>query len=423
MPAGELAGPGLAGPVKGRERIAALDVVRGFALLGILLMNIQSFAMISAAYFNPTAYGDLSSANYLVWLFSHLFADQKFMTIFAMLFGAGIVLMAERAEASGTKPALTHYRRMFFLILIGLAHAHLLFYGDILVTYGLSALVVFLLWQRTPVTLIVCGVILLGVGSGMYLSAGVTFDHWPEVERAAIEEMWAPPAADREVELAAYRGDGLAQARHRSPYALEFETSTFTFWGFWRSAGLMLIGMALYKLNVFRLASPGRFAYPAIAAALLIGLPLVAFGVYQNTANGWQAGFSFWFGVQYNYWGSIAISLGYIALMLLLLQRSWFAPVAARLAAVGRSALSNYVLQSVICAWVFYGSFLGLGLFGSVERVGQVLVVLGVWAAQLLISPWWLARFRYGPLEWLWRSLTYWRVQPLRRKVVQPVAG
>lgn len=406
----------IAGPVAQRDRIGSLDVIRGIALLGILLMNIQSFSMISAAYFNPTAYGDLNGMNYAVWYITHLIADQKFMTIFAMLFGAGIVLMAGRAEASGRSPALIHYRRMFFLILIGLAHAHLLFYGDILVIYGLSALVVYLFWRRSPVALIVSGLFLLAVGAGIYIGAGMTVENWPDVVRDVIAESWMPSNEKVAEELAAYRGDWLSQSSHRSPYATEFHTMTYAFWGFWRSAGLMLIGMGLYKLGIFQLGDPKKFAVPAVAAAVLVGLPTVAFGVYQHHAHGWQSDYSFWFGVQYNYWASIVISLGWIGLMLWLLTGNWFKPLASRFAAIGQTALSNYILQSVLCASIFYGFSFGLGLFGSVERTGQLLVVFAVWAIQLLISPLWLKRFQYGPLEWLWRSLTYWHMQPMRRK-------
>src|SRR5712671_5829811 len=118
------------GPVAETERIVPMDVLRGFALLGILVMNIQSFAMVGAAFDNPTAYGDLNGGNFLVWLFSHLLADQKFLSIFSMLFGAGIVLIWQKAESSGARPARLHYRRVGWMIVFGLLHAYLLWYGD-----------------------------------------------------------------------------------------------------------------------------------------------------------------------------------------------------------------------------------------------------------------------------------------------------
>lgn len=124
------------GPVAPSERIVSLDVLRGFAVLGILIMNIQSYAMPGAAYFNPMAYGDLTGLNKWVWILSHIFADQKFMTLFSILFGAGIVLMTGKVEARGQRSAGLHYRRTFWLFIIGMMHAYLLWHGDILVTYA-----------------------------------------------------------------------------------------------------------------------------------------------------------------------------------------------------------------------------------------------------------------------------------------------
>src|SRR5712692_4927581 len=139
------------------ERIASLDVLRGLAVLGILVMNIQSFAMIEAAYSNPTAFGDLKGANYLVWLLSHVLADQKFMTIFSMLFGAGIVLMTGRREQAGRRSAAVHYRRMGVLALFGLLHAYLLWYGDILFSYALCGMVAYLFRRLRPQFLLLWG--------------------------------------------------------------------------------------------------------------------------------------------------------------------------------------------------------------------------------------------------------------------------
>jgi uncharacterized protein len=144
-------------PIRPSQRIVALDALRGFAILGILIMNIQSFAMIEAAYFNPTAYGDLTGLNKWVWILSHMLADQKFMTIFSMLFGAGIILFTTRAEAKGRSALKLHYRRTFWLLVIGLLHAYLLWTGDILVPYALCALVVVLFRKWSPTMLAIVG--------------------------------------------------------------------------------------------------------------------------------------------------------------------------------------------------------------------------------------------------------------------------
>ena len=159
-------------PTPAAERIVALDVLRGVALLGILVMNVQSFSMIEAAYFNPTAYGDLTGANYVVWLVAHIFFDQKFMAIFSMLFGAGIVLMASRVEASGGRPAGLHYRRTFWLIVFGLLHTHLFWFGDVLFVYGVCGLWVYLFRKVRPGWLLTFGLLILSVSFLLYLFFG-----------------------------------------------------------------------------------------------------------------------------------------------------------------------------------------------------------------------------------------------------------
>ena len=409
-PAGGVTEPG---PVVQTERIPTLDVMRGFALLGILLMNIQSFSMIYAAYFNPASYGDLTGVHRWVWILSHLLSDQKFMTIFSMLFGAGIVLMAERAEARGRRPAGLHYRRMLILIVLGAIHAYLIWYGDILVVYGMSGLVVYLFWRRSWKTLLVMGVLMLLVSSSLFLLAGVSLPEWPEEAREQLVRVHDPPPESVAAEVAIYRGGWVDQFEHRAPKSLEFHTGVFLFWGFWRSGGLMLIGMMLYKLGFFRLRRPLRFSFWSITLAVSVGLPLVGYGIHRNFASGWDVTYTFFLGGQYNYWGSIIVSFGWLGVIYWLGTATSWDGLTRPLAAVGQMAFSNYILQTLICTTIFYGY--GFGYFGHVERLGQVMVVLGVWTVQLIISTWWLRRFRFGPLEWLWRSLTYGKLQSFRR--------
>ena len=401
-----------AGPVAQTGRIDAIDVLRGFALLGILVMNVQSFAMPEAAYFNPTAYGDLEGANLCVWVAGRMLADQKFMAIFSMLFGAGIVLMAERAEARGGAGRV-HYRRMGWLLVIGLLHAHLLWFGDILFTYAVCGMAVYPLRRLSPGKLIALGVALLAVASVLIAAVGLSLPYWPEDELAAFtDEGWRPAPAVIEAELAVYRGGWLAQLPDRSATAAGFQTFVLVFWAFWRAAGLMLIGMALFKRGVFGAGRSPRFYAGLIAAALLAGLPLQAYGLSLDFARGWQP-WSMFIGRQFNYWPSIAVALGYVGVVMLVCRTASLRSLTRPFAAIGQTALTNYLLQTVLCTTIFYGH--GLGLFGSVDRVGQMGVVVGVWALQLAASPLWLRRFRFGPVEWAWRSLTYGERQPLRR--------
>ena len=404
---------GAGGPVVEGARIDSIDVLRGFALLGILVMNIQLFAMPEAAYYNPTAYGDLEGANLYVWLGGRLLADQKFMTIFSMLFGAGIVLMTSRTAARG-ETRRVHYRRMGWLAVIGLLHAHLLWAGDILFLYAVCGMLVYPFRGLSPGRLLALGTATVAVAAAIFAGLQASLPSWSEEALAEVTlGAWQPTRAIMDETLATYRGGWLEQLPVRSASALGFETFLLVIWGLWRAGGLMLIGMALYKLDVFSARCSQRFYASLIAAALVAGIPVEAYGVALDFEFGWALDWSLLQGRQFNYWPSIAVGLGYVGLVMLACRTAALRAAARPFAAVGRTALSNYLLQTVICTTIFYGH--GLGLYGSVDRLGQLGIVIGVWAVQLIVSPLWLRRYRFGPAEWVWRTLTYGTRPPLRR--------
>ncbi len=384
-------------------------------------MNIQSFSMIGAAYFNPTAYGDLSGANYWVWLLSHVLTDQKFMTIFSMLFGAGILLMTSRAESLGKPSAGPHYRRMGLLILFGLLHAHLLWYGDILYAYGMCGLVVYLLRKLSPQRLLLVGFLSLAVSSSIWMFLGWSMEFWPPEVLQEFRQDWRPGPETVTEEIAAYQSSWLDQMGHRVPTAVKMETFIFLIWSAWRAGGLMLVGMALFKLGWFSAQRSSRLYASILIAAAMIGIPIIMAGVHLNFKTEWDITYSFFFGWQYNYWASILVSLGWVSLVMLVCKTRMRKTLTRPFAAVGQMAFTNYIMQTIICTTIFYGH--GFGLFGQVSRVGQIQIVVAIWIVQLIYSPIWLRHFRFGPLEWLWRTLTYWRIQPLRRELaVEPTS-
>jgi len=402
-----------AAPVQGSERYEAIDLLRGFAVLGILVMNIQSFAMPFAAYFNPTALGDRGGLDFAIWTVNHLFFDQKFMTIFSLLFGAGILIMTTRAEERSGRSAALHYRRMFWLLVFGLIHAYLIWYGDILVLYAVCGLVVYLFRRRSPVTLFVLGSLVLLVGALLMVGGGIAMPSAPPEARQEILDFWSPGAALLQEEVAAFQGGWLAQMPKRIEFARGFHLFEMWIWGIWRAGGLMLIGMALLKWRVVTGERPAEFYMRLAAIGFLLGLPLIAAGVVRMNARQWEAFYSFFMGGLFNYGGSLLVSSGWIGLFTLLWKAGALGGLAPRLMAVGRTAFSCYILTSIICTFVFYGH--GLGLFGRVGRPGQMFVTLAVWITLLIVAPLWLERFRFGPLEWLWRTLTYGERQPMRR--------
>lgn len=406
-----------AGPVTARERIVSLDLLRGVALLGILPMNIQAFSMISAAYLNPTVYGDFHGANYWVWYFCHLLADEKFMTIFSMLFGAGIFLMTSHVEAAGRKPAGLHYRRMGWLVLFGLMHSYLLWFGDILVCYGLCGMVAYGYRKMSPRKLIAYGLVFIAVASILFVWMAWSLPTMPAAKSEFLREgIWEPTPTMKAHELAAYRSGWLGEMGQRANDSLTGEVSGFIFLAFWRVEGCMLIGMALFKLGVFSAQRAAKLYWGFIAAAVLIGFPAILYGVHHDIAAGWDFRQAFFIGSQFNYWASMLVSLGWVGATMLVFQSATLRRFTRPVAAVGRMAFSNYIFDTVVCTTIFYG--FGFGMFGKVSRVTQIEIVLAIWTAQLILSSIWMQYFQFGPLEWLWRSLTYWKRQPFR-KVVQ----
>jgi uncharacterized protein len=409
-----------AAPVSDAERITSIDVLRGFALLGILVMNIQSFAMISAAYLNPTAYGDLIGANWWVWALSHLLTDQKMYGLFSMLFGAGVLLMTTRAEQRGERAARVHFRRMAWLVVFGMLHAYLFWYGDILFTYGWCGMIVYFCRRWPARTLMVAALVCYAIGSAVYLGIGWSMQFWgPEAVAGFTSEAWLPTQAKIDHELSTYRSGWLTQLPDRVVESIFMQTAVLVAFVLWKTLANMLLGMALFKTAVLTAARPGGWYARLAAIGFLIGLSLSAYGIWRNVNEGWRVSYSFFTGSQFNYWGAIATDMGWIGLLLLVMRTGAAPGTLARLGAVGQMAFTNYIMQTVIATTIFYGH--GFGQFGSVSRAGQFGLVVALWALQLAVSPLWLREFQYGPLEWLWRSLTYRRRMPMRR--LRPVAA
>lgn len=394
------------------ERIRALDLLRGFAVLGILYMNIQAFSMPSSAYMNPSTYGDLHGGNLAVWLAGRILVDQKFMSMFSLLFGAGIVLMTGRVEARGLRPPRLHFRRMGWLALAGLMHGFLLWSGDILFCYGVCGCLIYRARTWTARRLLLAAVVVLLFGSAIGFGSSHFFSRFPASLQEFARESWQPPRYVVADQLADYRGGWLAQNRQRMPNAFALNTFAFSFYG-WRVVGLMLAGMALFKFDVLTARRSTRLYAGMAAIGFGAGVPLASYGAWRIM----QAGFAFpealFAAQEFNYWDSLTVATGWIGLMMLLAQRWGSSPWLRPLACAGQMALTNYLMQTLVCTIIFYGH--GLGLFGRVERVQQLEIVVAIWIFQLAFSSLWLSHFRFGPFEWLWRSLTYQHAQPMRR--------
>jgi uncharacterized protein len=399
-------------PTQPSERILSLDVLRGFAVCGILVVNIQVFAMITASLQNPIAFGDLTGLNYVAALFTRVFAQGKFWTIFSLLFGAGIWLMTDKLKEKGKKPARIHYRRMLWLFLIGLLHAYVLWYGDILVTYALCGMLVYLFRNLSPKKLLIIGLVGVCLCSGILGLFEWSLPHWPQELLEQQLKNWQPGEEAIADEIAIYQGGWWKQMEHRVPFTLSFQVSSFLIFMLWSAGGLMLIGMAFFKWGILSAKKSKAFYRNMLIVGAAIGLPLALWGWIIGSRHNWAFEYAMFKGTQFNYWGSLFLSLAYIAGIMLIWRSNLLPRFTRSLAAVGRMAFTNYLMHTLICTTLFYGH--GFGLFGKINRTGQFLIVFLILAFQVWLSPLWLKHFRFGPFEWLWRSLTYRKFQPMR---------
>ena len=406
----------LAAPVREANRLLPIDALRGLAILGILAMNIQYFSQISAAYLNPTLNGPLAGADYWIWLVNHELFDEKMMGVFSMLYGAGIILICSNLESRGVRPLGVFVRRSLWLMVFGVLHAYLIWSGDILFSYAVCGLLVYPLRKWPPRRLLIAGFLTLGMSSALFYGYLQVLKSWPPAQFQQTEEqLWRPSPQEIAAEVDAYRGGWRQQMTARVPDAVLLEGQGLLFLTLWRAGGLMLLGMACYKFGLLtgRL-SIGRYALTG-CAAFLAGIAVVSYGVHQDFAHSWGFPYAFFVGSQFNYWGSLAIVWSWISIVQIACKISALRPVTTRFAKVGRMAFTNYILETLICTTIFYGH--GFGMFGRFDRVQGMMVVLATWVFLLLFSQLWIRYFYSGPLEWLWRSLTYRRLQPFRRQL------
>ena len=427
---------GKAGPVAASDRYLSLDTLRGVAVLGILVMNIYAFAMPMAAYGNPTVMGGADAINFGVWVVTHILADQKFYSIFSMLFGAGVILMMGRAEKRGVRLGPIYYRRNFWLLLMGLAHGYFIWFGDVLFYYAIVGMVVYLFRKMRPNRLILTSClimvlpVLINFGSSYAVEKlfveGPDLQHRSQAGEELTEEeakklqQWsemrsflAPTDETIQEEIAAYSGSYAEAFAHRGTILGAIQIQWLPTFVIWRFGGLMLLGMALMKLGIISGERSTGFYRRLTFVGYGVGLPLATFSAADQFAHAFDPVYQLRYGNISNYVAAVFVALGHLALVNLIIKRGALRGIVSRFAAVGRMALSNYLAHSVVMTLVFYGY--GLGWYGDVPRIGQQALVAAMIAAQLLVSPWWLNHFRFGPVEWAWRSLTYWERQPMRQ--------
>jgi uncharacterized protein len=425
-------------PVSSNERLRTLDVLRGAALLGIALMNIVFSGLPMAAYANPNVWGGNDPLNVGILAVQWVLFDGKMRALFSIMFGAGIVLFMQRAleRDNSVRAADLLSRRMLWLMLFGAVHGWLIWAGDILYSYGLFGLLLIPMRNLAPRKLLVTAGVFLVLLSlavvGMGFSQRSTRDkamaaraveakgqtltkeqqdakkEWDETYNRAL-----PSTQKLQEEIDNYRKGYGGVMTQRGPIMRQFNFLPVYFPGGIDIWALMLIGMALFKLGVLQGDRPAGFYLRLAAAGYGFGIAVNSVSTYgMITSNFDIVATTFW-NVPYEI-GRVAVALGHASVLILIAQGASMRWLTDRLAAVGQTAFSNYISHSIIYALVFYAP--GLRLFGQLQRYQLYYIVLGMWVLSLAISPVWLRYFRFGPLEWCWRSLTYWQRQPMRRR-------
>ncbi|WP_313825246.1 DUF418 domain-containing protein YeiB [Leclercia sp.] len=371
------------------ERNVTLDFVRGVAILGILLLNISGFGLPKAAYLNPAWYGDITLSDAWTWAVLDLFAQVKFLTLFALLFGAGLQLLLKRGKR-------WIQARLSLLVLLGFIHGLLFWDGDILLAYGLVGLICWRIIRDAHdiKNLFNTGVVLFLIGVAILLLLGV-------ISGSSTNRSWVPDAANLQYEQYWKLGGGMEAISNRADMIGNSLLALGAQYG-WQLAGMMLIGAALMRTGwlkgEFSLRHYRRTGTWLVLAGLAINLPAVIAQWYLHWDYRWCA-----FLLQAPRELSAPLqTIGYAALIYGFWPQLCRYRLVIAVACVGRMALSNYLLQTLICTTLFYR----LGLFMQFDRLQLMGFVLPIWLVNILFSVFWLRYFRQGPLEWLWRQLT-----------------
>jgi len=427
-------------PVAEASRIKLIDALRGVALLGILLMNIPGFSM--PDYSSEVYRNDPTNINFWVSKIISVVFEGKMRAMFSMIFGAGILLFISKKE--GTSAHFLFYRRMFWLVLFGLIHAHLvLWIGDILYLYGVCGMIVYLFRNVNPKYLVLAiplvtisdfamntlfyqelrGKRIAYVDATKAQSEHKTLTDaqtkalttWREVEKTMI-----PNREDAKENTKKMKSDYTTVASYLRPLAWDGQTK-YMLYEIWDAIALMLLGFALYKWGFLT----GNWSNSNYRKVMLIGygtgLPLVIYSSYYGFLNfsTLEANLARMERVPINWidfiypFQRILLVMAHASALILLYKSGIIQGLFKRLEAVGQMAFTNYIMHSIICTLFFFGY--GLNYFAEFEFYQIYYLAFAIWILQLIISPIWLQYFYFGPLEWLWRSLTYWKVQPFKR--------
>ncbi len=427
-------------PTAKAERINSMDVIRGVALCGILLMNIIGFGL-AHAYFDPTVSGGSTGWNLKVWWITSMFFEGTMRGMFSMLFGAGILLFLSRATDKVDEATVIdlYFRRIMWLFLFGVIHAYILLWdGEILYPYSIMGMFVFAFRKWTPKYLIIAAIVLLSSSTALavkeYFQVRSESEHGiaaklkkekkmtlSKEEIKAIEKWDAvvteqkPSQEVIDEQIEAYHQNYFSILMYRASVTQFMQTYLMYRVFFWDIFAMMLMGMALLKTGVLKAAKSYRFYWTLLVIGYGIGLTVNFFETQYVMDHDFGIVPQALTYISYNL-GRVTMTLGHIALIMIFVKSQILSLLQRSLGAVGQMAFTNYIMQTLICNTIFLG--FGFSLFGKLQRYELYFVVFGVWIFELIVSPIWLKHFRFGPLEWAWRSLTYWKKQPFVKETI-----
>jgi uncharacterized protein len=427
-------------PVTTTQRIKTVDLIRGFALLGILLMNIPGFGIDNSVF--PAIFkGPHNTTDYLTVAVIFIFFDGTMRGLFSMLFGAGMILFTlnKKEQPGGVPVAEYYYRRLLWLVFFGVVNAYVfLWWGDILFFYGLCGMILYVFRNAHPKWLIILGFVCIGIGM---LKTQLWYGETREKRKAYVEAVAAEKAkkkltdeqqaAKTEWEQIEKRGlPDTARAnrnireirsgyggvfKHYLPINADDETWG-TYHGIWDMLGMMFFGMGLFGLGFFSNKLSSSTYLMALAVGYGIGIPLgwlyfkgieavnINFG---NYIDAWRAPHFHLYDFR-----RLFLAVGHASLLMLIFRSRAVPRLMKALANTGQMAFTNYLMQSLICTFIFHGY--GLGYYHKLPFHQLYYIVLAVWIFQLIFSTIWMRYFYFGPFEWVWRSLTYWKKQPMK---------
>ncbi len=425
-------------PLKATDRIHALDIMRGIVLFGILLMNINGMGL-AHAYEDPTISGGSTGWDLYTWITTNMLFEGTMRALFSLLFGVGMFILLDRLEkkGAGIEAANIYFRRLTWLLVFGLIHGYLLLWvGEILYSYALMGFLVYTFRNMAPKKLIFAAILLFAIGTlwnyadykkkvkfmedvslvNQYKTDGKELTD--ELKEAS--QKWEKMQSERTPKAIAAHNENMRKGytdvvAFLAPINMHFDKYYSYRYDVWDVLSMMLLGIALFKLNILSAEKSYRFYAIMVITGYIIGLSINYYEI-RTVIDGNFSLLSFSKSqITYDL-GRVPTAIGHIGIIMLLCKLPILKWLKSALSAVGKMALTNYVMHSVFAMFIFTGA--GFGLFGTFRRHELLYIVFSIWVFQLIISPIWLKYFHFGPLEWIWRNLSYRKRHPLKKKTV-----